>query len=882
MPTQLERLAGALADRYRVEGELGQGGMATVYLAEDLRHRRKVAVKVLKPELAAVLGAERFVQEITTTAALQHPHILPLFDSGTAEGFLYYVMPYIQGETLRVRLARETQLGVQEAVKIASEVADALDYAHRHGVIHRDIKPENILLQDGRPVVADFGIALAVSAAAGGRMTETGLSLGTPHYMSPEQATAEKEITGRSDVYSLAAVLYEMLTGHPPHTGASAQQVVMKIVTEEPAPITRERKSVPPNVAAAVAKALEKLPADRFASAAEFARALADQQWAGEPTRLTRAGPRGRPSRLRHPALGWLAAALLAVAVAVLSWSRPSARMAVPVFRFGIDLPSPANLGGTGPAPRLSPDGRRLVIPAIMNGKRQLYLVSLDEGVPRLLPAGDEPAGPAFSPDGRWLAFQSSGKLFKVALDGGTPIPLTGASGQGSAWAEDGSITYNPNYNAGLWRIPAGGGTPDSLTTPDTARGELGHFWPQVLPGGRAVLFTAVGNSTQQTRIEAVSLETRAVKLLVEDAADGRLLPDGRLVFYRAGTLLAVPFDSRRLEVTGAPVPILQHVGFSRLFMQAAYDVSRTGTLAWAADSELGTPRRIVWLSRDGRESPALDEAGLYNDARMSPDGQRIAYSKDEPSSDVWVADLATGARTRLTHGAGIERHVVWSPDGRRVIYQGERGAFAVYSRAADAADTAVLLSSGRYDRYPWSVSPDGRWIIGMEDSLVERLVLMPLAHPGPIRILRQSEFDHESPVLSPDGRWLAFASRESGDWQVHVGRFDTIDVAGTRQVTRGGLTSSFDWAWIRWSQAGREILYLVGDSVMRVPFDPATGAAGAPALLLRTAHRLADVAGDGRRLLALATPVETAPRRIRVVTNWLAELEAKSARSEP
>jgi serine/threonine-protein kinase len=787
-------------------------------------------------------------------------------------------MPYVRGETLRARLDRETQLGVGEAVRIASEVADALDYAHRHGVIHRDIKPENILLQDGRPVVADFGIALAVSAAAGGRMTETGLSLGTPHYMSPEQATAEKEITGRSDVYSLAAVLYEMLAGHPPHTGASAQQIVMKIVTEEPAPVTRERKSVPPNVAAAVAKALEKLPADRFASAADFARALADEQWAGEPTRLTRSVARGPSSRLRHPALGWICAALLAVAIAVLSVSRSRAGPAAPVFRFGIDLPSPASLNATTPAPRLSPDGRRIVIPAVMNGKRQLYLVSLDEGVPRLLPAGDDAVGPAFSPDGRWLAFQSDGKLFKVALDGGTPIPLTDATGLGTAWAEDGSIIYNPDYNAGLRRIPAGGGTPDSLTAPDTARGELGHFWPQVLPGGHAVLFTAIGNSTQQTRVEAVSLETRAVTPLVEDAADGRLLPDGRLVFYRGGTLLAVPFDQRRLAITGAPVPLLQHVGFSRLTMQAAYEVSRTGTLAWAADSEVGAPRRIVWLSRDGRESPALDETASYYDARLSPDGRRIAYGKDEPSSDVWVADLATGAQTRLTHGPGVDRHVVWSPDGRRVIYQGERGAFAVYSRAADAADTAVLLSSGRYDRYPWSVSPDGRWILGMEDSVVERLILMPLAHPGPIRVLRQSEFDHESPMLSPDGRWLAFASRESGSWQVHVGRFDTT-VAGARQVTRGGLTSSVDWAWIRWSEAGREILYRAGDSVMRVPFNPATGTSGAPALLLRTPHFVVDVAGDGRRLLALATPVETAPRRIRVVTNWLAELEAKHER---
>src|SRR5688572_3844232 len=276
MSSPMERLTTALADRYRIERELGQGGMATVYLAQDLRHDRQVALKVLKPELAAVLGGERFVVEIKTTAALQHPHILPLFDSGTADGFLYYVMPFVEGETLRSKLDRETQLGITEAVRITSDVADALDYAHRHGVIHRDIKPENILLHDGRPMVADFGIALAVSAAAGGRMTETGMSLGTPHYMSPEQATADKEISARSDVYSLASVLYEMLTGSPPHTGSSAQQIIMKIIAEPVAPVTTLRKSVPPHVAAALAMALEKLPADRFDSARAFAAALAN------------------------------------------------------------------------------------------------------------------------------------------------------------------------------------------------------------------------------------------------------------------------------------------------------------------------------------------------------------------------------------------------------------------------------------------------------------------------------------------------------------------------------------------------------------------------------------------------------------------------------
>ncbi|MBC7894011.1 MAG: serine/threonine protein kinase, partial [Cytophagaceae bacterium] len=296
------RLAEALAGRYTIVRELGSGGMATVYLAEDLRHDRKVAIKVLKPELAAVLGAERFVVEIKTTASLQHPHILPLFDSGTADGFLFYVMPYIEGETIREKLNRETQFGVDQALRITCEVADALDYAHRHGVIHRDIKPENILLYDGRAMVMDFGIALAVSAAAGGRMTETGLSLGTPHYMSPEQATAEKDLTKRSDLYSLATVLYEMLTGAPPHTGATAQQIIMKIITEPAEPVTKLRRSVAAHVSEAVSKALEKLPADRFESAKAFADALRDGAFTYGAVTARRGTASSAPSRA-----SWLA-----------------------------------------------------------------------------------------------------------------------------------------------------------------------------------------------------------------------------------------------------------------------------------------------------------------------------------------------------------------------------------------------------------------------------------------------------------------------------------------------------------------------------------------------------------------------------------------------
>src|SRR5215212_3249325 len=276
MPQLLSRLQSALADRYRLDREIGAGGMATVYLAFDVRHDRRVAVKVLRPELAAVIGAERFLAEIKLTANLQHSHILPLFDSGEADSYLFYVMPFVQGETLRDRLTRDKQRPGPEAIRIATEVASALDYAHRHGVVHRDIKPENILLHDGQALVADFGIALAASKASGARMTETGMSLGTPHYMSPEQAMGEREITARSDIYALGATVYEMLVGDPPFTGSTAQAIVAKVMTEKPRSISAQRDTVPPAVEDAVLTALQKLPADRFATAAEFAAALQD------------------------------------------------------------------------------------------------------------------------------------------------------------------------------------------------------------------------------------------------------------------------------------------------------------------------------------------------------------------------------------------------------------------------------------------------------------------------------------------------------------------------------------------------------------------------------------------------------------------------------
>ena len=413
MSNAVPRLAAALATRYRLEREIGQGGMATVYLARDLRHERNVAVKVLKPELAAVLGAERFVVEIRTTAALQHPHILPLFDSGSADGFLYYVMPFVEGESLRARVDRETQLGVEEAIRLTTDVADALDYAHRQGVVHRDVKPENILLHDGRPVVADFGIALAVSAAAGGRMTETGLSLGTPHYMSPEQATADRDITGRSDIYSLASVLYEMLTGDPPHTGASAQQIIMRIITEPVEPVTKRRKSVPPNVAAAVSKALEKIPADRFATAREFSQALRNPAFAGDATVATTA-PAAASNRARWLAPPFVVAASVAI-IALAGWgltaaraSRAASALLPPLVQ--VELPLPDSLAvtafGTAATLALSRDGGVLVFQGQRGGEQPaLRIRRLGDPEVHRVRGTEQARGPSLSPDGKEVLF---------------------------------------------------------------------------------------------------------------------------------------------------------------------------------------------------------------------------------------------------------------------------------------------------------------------------------------------------------------------------------------------------------------------------------------------------------------------------------------------
>jgi eukaryotic-like serine/threonine-protein kinase len=891
------RLSAALADRYTIERELGQGGMATVYLAQDLKHDRQVAIKVLKPELAAVLGAERFVQEIKTTAALSHPHILPLFDSGSADGQLYYVMPYIEGETVRERLNRETQFGTDEAVKITTEVADALDYAHRHGVIHRDIKPENILLHDGRPMVMDFGIALAVSAAAGGRMTETGLSLGTPHYMSPEQATADKEITGRSDIYSLASVLYEMLTGNPPHVGSSAQQVIMKIVAEEAQPVTKFRKNVPPNVAAAIAEALEKLPADRFATAKEFVDALENPAFrhgtlesAGSGAVMAGAGAGWKSRATLFPTI----VAMLLLIAALWGWFRPVAAPR-PVSRQAIDL-GPTLPGMIGQGAAIAPDGSAIVYTDTVGG-RKLWIKERGQVDPRPLAdlaqlAGGLAPGPAFSPDGRWIIY-SDGGFMRVARDGGAPTVVSdSASAMGGAWLDNGTIVFVHRNADVLFRTEAGGGPTVRLKT-DSLAGLINRIAP--VPGANAVLLNLIGGPDGGTEV-AVDLATGAVHPLIRGATGAWIVPGGDLVYARLdGGLYAAPFDRGKLALAGPSVSLLSGVQTVGALSDAV--LGRDGTLLYVRGSATGATfavAELVSVPRDGSAPVRLDSAwnapvAVSGGLALSPDGSKLALSVTDSATgrqDLVVVHLPNGPATRLPYQGLLNIRPSWSVDSRKILYIVANPA-QLWERDADGSGRAIQVAvPEKRPIFDALWSPDGKWIVYRTDDAVagngDILAARTSGDSAPVP-LAATDADETGPALSPDGRWLAYTSSTTGRFEIYVRPFPDAQ-NGLTQVSSDGGTEP------QWAHDGKSLFYRNGAGEMiAVDVTPGpTFTAGAHHPLFNASAyaanfqtRLYAVTPDDRHFIMVrleapgGTSGAAAPRLV-LVRNWLSELRAK------
>ena len=880
-----ERLTSALSDRYRIERELGQGGMATVYLAEDLRHGRKVAVKVLLPELAAVLGAERFLSEIHVTAALQHPHILPLFDSGQADGQLFYVMPYIEGESLRSRLDRERQLPIDDALRISREVGSALSYAHRHHVIHRDIKPENILLHDGHALVADFGIALAVTSAGGGRLTQTGLSLGTPQYMSPEQATGEREIDARSDLYSLAAVTYEMLASEPPHTGNTMQAVIARMLTERPRSVRSLRPSVPDHVASALDVALERIPADRWNSIDEFENALD-----GKIVRSTTGGrdtvvaPRkssaaSTTSVLKHPVTMALAAiAFIASAIAVVSIVNRKAPAELPTVRFVLPPPHGAEFTpATQTVFAISPDGKWIVVRArIAPNPGMLYLRSVDN--PELIPlpgTSNLSLNAWFSPDSRWIGFATPTSLAKISLTTRDVVqiaPIKGIFG-GASSARDGRLVVSMN-NSRLYVIPQNGG-PETKLCGKSGDTLFAQISPVVLADGETVLFAGSrASSINDSRLAVASLKTGECKLLDAPAIQPLGVADDIVTFVTAsGAIMGARYNARARSIEGTAVPLVSDVDINQTTGSAQAGMSASGSLVYLA---AGGANRLVKVDSKGQAAPLLTDERSYAYPRYSPDGRKIAVAiATAGQRDIWVIDVNGQTVSRLSSGGSINDRPEWTPDGKRILYRTSRTPrSSIWWRAADQSDGETsLLNSDKEDYYEGVITPDGKWLVFQSDTAGADIGAQSLAGDKKKLGVVEGPSVENMGRVSPDGKWLVYVTDESGSNEVFVQPFPGPG-ARVQVSSRGGDEPL-------WSPNGSKLFYRDDQNVMAVTYNTTSGfqVTGRqplfPDVFVKRSlpHANYDVTRDGSSFLFLQS---TAKSDAIVVYNWIAEVRAR------
>jgi Tol biopolymer transport system component len=796
----IDRLNAALEGRYRIERKLGEGGMATVFLAEDVKHHRKVALKILKPELAAVVGAERFLTEIETTANLQHPHILPLFDSGEADGFLFYVMPYVEGESLREKLEREHQLPVEDALGIAEKVAAALQYAHEQGVVHRDIKPANILLSRGEPVVADFGIALALSEAGDGRITETGLSLGTPHYMSPEQAAGERTLDKRSDVYALGCVLYEMLTGQPPFGGPSAQAVLGRILTGEADRITEHRKSVPSNVEAAVHASLERLPADRFESAAAFAAALRNPSFGGD--RRAAAAPGNAPSRGRRALLAAVGLALL-VATFVAGWT--TGPTGGGVLKQRVELwRSPVPVRGefyVALAAAIAPDGSAITYTDFLDGRMQLFSKPRGEMLASAVAGTEGGAAPAYSPDGEWLAFVTTDfELRKVRSGGGGSVTVAEDVSALAAphWLDD--HIYYVSREFDIARVGENGGDPETILSLGARLGQIAAS-VHALPGGRGLLFTGCAGNCNQGNVYLYDMATDSVSLLFEDAHGAWYLPTGHVAYVNlAGGLFAAPFDVDGLRVTGGAVAVIPDVA------PYGFVFGEQGTVVYGVADVTGVENELVWVTLDGRTTEIdPDWRGRFAYPDVSPDGTQLAVSIASGGDEqIWVKRLDRGPEEKLTAEGNVAFRPEWSADGGSIAYVVGSDDLSrdLYVRRADgSSDAELLLDLPVVGVWEAEYSKDGRWLMYRTDQGTTGDLYALSLETGDTVPLLTSEHDERQAALSPDGRWLAYISDRSGRYEVYVRPFPNTGEGRTVISSDGGSEPV-------WSPDGTRLFY--------------------------------------------------------------------------
>jgi len=691
---------------YDIQSALGAGGMGEVYRALDTRLNRTVAIKVLATRLTTDRESrERFEREARIIAALEHPHICPLYDVGTQNGVDFLVMQYLEGQSLAERLARGV-LPLDQALRYSIELARALDVAHRAGVIHRDLKPANIMITKSGAKLLDFGVARAVASrtqevdariatasTVPGPLTQEGTLLGTLPYMAPEQLEGTRA-DARTDIFALGAVLYEMTTGRKAFNGANQAELIAAIVSSDPAPISTLRVAVPRLLDRALEKCLAKDPDVRWQSASDLADTL---NWALDShPNITAVGRPSLRSLLRDTRVWLMAIAVGTIAASAVWLLRPSLPATLSTARFIVEPPRNMQVGAPDFPTTLafSPDGRTLVYVASRGGERQLFVRAVDQLESKAIDGTAGALLPFFSPDGRWIGFSSDTRLSKIPVSGGASVTIANApAGPGANWGADDQIVFVPSTRSGLSVIPADGGSSRPLTRVDAKTGETSHRWPELLPGGRAVIFTAgppVLGDWYDGDIVAQSIDTGERHVLIRGAAQARYVPTGHLVYARAGTLFAVPFDADALRVTGPPVGVLHGVREDQANAASQFTISAAGSLAYVPGGL--TTTEIRWVDRHGRSAPLMSrqESRQFYQPRLSPDSQRLAITAASGNDDIWVYDLAQEVFSRFTSGAN-HSDATWSPDGKRIMFSRQEPNQLVWQLADRSAPEETM-----------------------------------------------------------------------------------------------------------------------------------------------------------------------------------------------
>jgi serine/threonine-protein kinase len=702
--------------------------------------------------------------------------------------------------------------------------------------------------------------------------TQAGIILGTAAYMSPEQAKG-KPVDRRGDIWAFGVVLFEMLTSRQLYKGETVSETLASVIKDEP-----EWERLPADTPAAIHRLLRRCmakdPRRRLHDIAdvkiEIEETLAGMSSAVAPIPTAAAQPAW------HRALPWGLVGLLTIAVAALGWllARQPSVGPQPTVRFSTLLPASDSLAAFGqPAIALSPDGSSIAFVVSREGSTQLYLRRMDELEAKPIAGTNDAIAPFFSPDGKWLAFSAQGKLKKISTEGGSPLDLADAGHGGGSWGEDGTIVYARDVTMGLWRVSAAGGAPEMLTEPDTDRGELGHWWPQILPGGRAVIFTAWSTPAQKAHTSVLSLDTRERRDLFQGGTFARYVPTGHLIYVRQNTLMAVPFDPVSLEITGQPVPVLEDVALNLSNGNSQFSFSQNGAFAYVPASILAIENELLWVDRRGNQQRLTESLRRYIEPALSPDGRRLAVTVVGDSRDLWIHDLSRGTLTRFTFGDTAEFNPVWTPDGRRLVYSLEEPQYNLYWKPAGGSKPGERLLSSPFDKHPTSVSPDGKVLTYFEfnPETGTDLWLLPLEGKREPRIFLQTPFGESGGVFSPDGRWIAYYSNESGRHEVYVQAYPSP--GGKTQISTDGGSHPL------WSPDGRELFYWNEHKLWSVPISAQQNfAAGQPEVVFEGRFLRSDnhtsyaVSRDGR-FVVVRVPQESWPRQLNVVLNWFDEL---------